>query len=216
MGAGVACIKYLLFAFNVVFWLAGMGVLGIGIWMYVDPGFFNSFMGNFSFKIPAIILMAGGGVVMFTGFCGCLGAIKEVKCLLGSFCFMLLLLFCAEVACGVLAFIFKSKINDKINVETSSIVKTKYGLPTERDLTHVVDKAQEKFKCCGAKNPNDYDTSKWLTDNGYSSGQGCVPEFVTFAEKHMLIIGAVAIGVAATQLIGIVLSLCLMFSINDY
>ncbi len=65
-----------------------MGTLGVGIWMWVDPGSLNQFMGDYSFKIPAAILMAAGSVVMLTGFCGCLGAIKEIRCLLGSVSFI--------------------------------------------------------------------------------------------------------------------------------
>ena len=52
--------------------------------MYIDPGSLNEFMGKYSFKIPAAILMGAGSIVMLTGFCGCLGAIRESRCLLGS------------------------------------------------------------------------------------------------------------------------------------
>ena len=50
----------------------------------MDPGSLNEFMGKYSFTIPSAILMAAGSVVMLTGFCGCLGAIRESRCLLGS------------------------------------------------------------------------------------------------------------------------------------
>ena len=68
-----------------------MGALGIGIWMYVDPGAsLNAFMGKYSFKIPSAILMGAGAIVMLTGFCGCAGAIRESRCLLGSVSYIFL------------------------------------------------------------------------------------------------------------------------------
>lgn len=239
--SAIKCIKYLLFSFNVVFWLAGMGTLGVGIWMYIDPGKFNEFMGSYSFKIPAAILMAAGSIVMLTGFCGCLGAIKEVRCLLGSFFFMLLLIFCAEVACGVLGFLFKDKIETEIQKETLSLIQNKYG-NQNIDITHVIDTTQQQFECCGANSPNDYEKSNWRTSNSYiptsvpisccKSGKctgasvvssnifafkkGCVTQIKDYALKHLLIIGGVAIGVGCIQLIGMVLALCLFFSIDNY
>ena len=59
-------------------------MLGVGVWMYVDPGTLNEFMGKYSFKVPSAILMGAGAIVAITGFCGCAGGIKESKCLLGS------------------------------------------------------------------------------------------------------------------------------------
>ncbi|XP_031658021.1 CD9 antigen-like isoform X4 [Oncorhynchus kisutch] len=34
---GIRCVKYIMFIFNVFFWLAGTGVLAIGLWLRFDP-----------------------------------------------------------------------------------------------------------------------------------------------------------------------------------
>ena len=70
-----------------------MAVLGIGIWNEIDPGQLNAFLGNIGFMLPSIILMASGGFVMFVGFLGCCGTIKESRCLLGLVCCCWLLVF---------------------------------------------------------------------------------------------------------------------------
>ena len=64
--------------------LAGLAAVGVGIWMLFDPGRFDEFLGKYTFVIPASILIAAGLFVVFVGFCGCVGAIKENKCLLGT------------------------------------------------------------------------------------------------------------------------------------
>ena len=57
--------------------------------MLFDPGRFDEFLGKYTFVIPASILIAAGLFVVFVGFCGCVGAIKENKCLLGTVMFFL-------------------------------------------------------------------------------------------------------------------------------
>ncbi|CAB1313729.1 unnamed protein product [Coregonus sp. 'balchen'] len=37
LSGGEMCVKYLMFAFNLIFWLAGTGVLAIGLWLRFDP-----------------------------------------------------------------------------------------------------------------------------------------------------------------------------------
>jgi len=64
--------------------LAGLAAVGVGIWLLFDPGRFNEFLGKYTFTIPASILIATGLFVTLVGFCGCAGAIKENKCMLGT------------------------------------------------------------------------------------------------------------------------------------
>jgi len=210
--------------------------------MYVDPGSLNDFMGKYSFKVPSAILMGAGSIVMLTGFCGCLGAIKESRCLLGSFFFMLLIIFCAEIACGILGFLFRNKIDTEIKKESETVIKTKYGTGNF-DLDHAVDTTQRKFKCCGANGETDYSGSMWessgsgshigrvpqscckegssfcsqkaiLMGIGQTYTKGCAEEIKKYAMDHMLIIGGIAIGVGAIQILGMIFALCLFFSID--
>jgi len=36
LGCGMKCLKYLLFAFNFIFWVAGIAVLALGIWSRIE------------------------------------------------------------------------------------------------------------------------------------------------------------------------------------
>ncbi|XP_059832345.1 uncharacterized protein LOC132397532 [Hypanus sabinus] len=78
------CLKYLMFVFNLLFWLAGCGILGVGIWLAVTQGNFATLSATFPFLSAANVLMGMGTVAMVVGFLGCVGAIKENKCLLLS------------------------------------------------------------------------------------------------------------------------------------
>lgn len=155
------CVKMLLFAFNVVFMLSGFAAVGSGIWMLFDPGRFDKFLGSYQFLYPASILIASGLFVMFVSFCGCCGAIKENKCMLGTYFTMLLLIFCAEVAAGVLGFLFQRRIDSEVQTQANIIIKEKYGTG-DRELDYAVDLLQEKLRCCGAVSKDDYIGSQWI------------------------------------------------------
>ncbi|TNN49571.1 Tetraspanin-9 [Liparis tanakae] len=66
------------------FTLCGCGLLGVGIWLSVSQGSFATFSPSFPSLSAANMVIAIGAIVMVTGFLGCLGAIKENKCLLLS------------------------------------------------------------------------------------------------------------------------------------
>ncbi|KAK5615971.1 hypothetical protein CRENBAI_019444 [Crenichthys baileyi] len=83
----ICCVKYMLFLFNLFFWLGGCGLLGVGIWLSVSQGSFATLSPSFPSLSAANLIITLGTVVMVTGFFGCLGAIKENKCLLLSGCY---------------------------------------------------------------------------------------------------------------------------------
>ena len=63
--------------------MGGAALLGFGIWMKVDPTLVNYLLVvNIRGTDPllahaALVFMVVGGVVFITGFCGCIGALRE-------------------------------------------------------------------------------------------------------------------------------------------
>ncbi|KAJ7423035.1 hypothetical protein WISP_35352 [Willisornis vidua] len=64
--------------------LGGCGILGVGIWLAVTQGNFATLSSSFPSLSAANLLIVTGTFVMIIGFVGCIGAIKENKCLLLS------------------------------------------------------------------------------------------------------------------------------------
>ncbi|XP_043943111.1 CD9 antigen [Protopterus annectens] len=111
---GVKCIKYLLFGFNFIFWLAGTAVLGIGLWLRFDSQTKSLFSnGDSSFYTGVYILIGAGALMMLVGFLGCCGAIQESTCMLGLFFMFLLIIFGVEIAAGIWGFANKEKVRSK-------------------------------------------------------------------------------------------------------
>ncbi|XP_031671113.1 tetraspanin-8 isoform X2 [Oncorhynchus kisutch] len=73
------CIKYLLFLFNLLFWISGCIILGVSIYLKVSKNG-NVIMDE---AVPFVdLLIAVGVIIMVLGFLGCCGAIKENRCML--------------------------------------------------------------------------------------------------------------------------------------
>nr|XP_039327239.1 tetraspanin-4 isoform X2 [Saimiri boliviensis boliviensis] len=115
-GMARAClqaVKYLMFAFNLLFWLGGCGVLGVGIWLAATQGSFATLSSSFPSLSAANLLIVTGTFVMAIGFVGCLGAIKENKCLLLTFFLLLLLVFLLEATIAILFFVYTDKMKSR-------------------------------------------------------------------------------------------------------
>uniref|UniRef100_A0AAY4E444 Tetraspanin n=1 Tax=Denticeps clupeoides TaxID=299321 RepID=A0AAY4E444_9TELE len=155
-GAEVSCcVKYVLFGFNIVFWLLGAAFLGIGLWAWAEKGVLSNLssitdLGGFD---PVWLFIVVGGVMFILGFAGCIGALRENTVLLKFFSVFLGLIFFLELTAGILAFVFKDWIKDQLNLFINNNVK---AYRDDIDLQNLIDFAQEYWSCCGAHGPNDW------------------------------------------------------------
>ncbi|XP_031179672.1 CD81 protein-like isoform X1 [Sander lucioperca] len=155
------CIKYMLFFFNFIFWLAGGVILGVALWLRHEPKTSNLLDVKFdgahppsTFYISVHILIAVGAVMMVVGFLGCYGAIQESQCLLGTFFTCLVILFACEVAAGIWGFMHKDTVSkEMINYYDSVYDKAMTQSITDKDkkttAASVLKVFHETLSCCG-------------------------------------------------------------------
>lgn len=246
-GCGASCARILLIAFNFIFWLSGVAILGVGIWILADPNLQDYIEVIHSkdeqyFRNAAYILIAFGAFIFLVGFCGCCGAIRNSKCLLGFYIFFLVLVFAGELAAGILAAVYKDEIINKFDQELTKSIQEDY-----KNNPSSWDAVQNELKCCGGISPNDYDNSTWqnaqtnsqikvptscctLADNGTSldkpscqarlsptnfHSEGCKEKLKSWVEDHSVILIGVGCGIAALQIFGLVFAICLCRSIDQ-
>ncbi|XP_078098795.1 tetraspanin-11 isoform X2 [Sander vitreus] len=230
------CLKYLLFVFNFLFWVGGAAVLGVGVWTLVEKSDYLSLLASSTFAVSAYILILAGGLVVVTGFLGCCAVIREQKSCLSTYFFCLLFIFLIELVAGVLAYVYYQRLSEELKQHLNQTMKDNYAQPGKEAITLAVDRLQQDFKCCGSNNSHDWMVSVYISSkqaedrvvpdsccktitlhcgkrdhpsNIYKVEGGCITKLEQFLAEHLLIIGAVGIGVACLQVCGMVFTSCL-------
>lgn len=148
-------VKLLMFAFNLLFWLGGCGILGVGVWLAATQGNFATLSSSFPSLSAANLLMGTGAAVMAIGFVGCVGAIKENKCLLLTFFVLLLLVLLLEATVAVLFFAYTEQIDRYAQRDLRQGLRL-YGTAGNVGLTNAWSIIQTDFRCCGVSNYTDW------------------------------------------------------------
>uniref|UniRef100_A0A3Q2DJN4 Tetraspanin n=1 Tax=Cyprinodon variegatus TaxID=28743 RepID=A0A3Q2DJN4_CYPVA len=196
------CVKYLMFVFNLVFWLGGCGLFGVGVWLSFTQAEFYYLSSSFPSLSAANLLLVAGGITMVTGFLGCLGALKEQRCLLCTFFVILLILVLTEVTMVLVLYYLHDQVRSQLSLFSS--------------LCFCV-----QFKCCGVNNRtdwydvlnNDLPSSCYLgltKEPGKEWNKGCYETAKNWLSNNissMLVFGVC---------IGVVQILALVFSMQMY
>lgn len=150
------CLRYVLFSYNLVVFLCGSVLLGVGIWMAVDRNFMTTIIGNDLYAVAVFLILSMGGVVFFISFLGCCGAVTENRCMMIVFLIALCVITLGLFLGGILAVVFSSQLGEKVRDTMSSTLVDHYGvdfhLRYNRQVTDAWDKAQERLQCCGVSN----------------------------------------------------------------
>lgn len=209
---GMKFVKYLLFFFNLIFWLSGLLVLAVGLWLRFDPATVDLLTTGDeapdTFFIAVYILLGAGGLMMIVGFFGCFGAVRESQCLLASFFACLLVIFGAEIAAGVFGFINKEQIVEEVQKFYSSSLSdtTNVNASAITQIYHLT------LNCCGGSDP---EISTALCGETTEEPRDCLTAITTFFNEKLHIIGYIGIGIAGVMILGMVFSMVLCCAIRN-
>nr|XP_002712868.1 tetraspanin-11 isoform X1 [Oryctolagus cuniculus] len=232
----VVYLKYLLFVFNFFFWVGGAAVMAVGVWTLVEKSGYLGVLASSTFVTSAYILIFAGALVMGTGFLGFGAIIREQKSCLSTYFCLLLVIFLVELVAGVLAHAYCQRLSEELKQHLNRTLTESYGQPRAADITASVDRLQQDFKCCGSNSSADWQRSLYILSraaegrrvpdsccktvvarcgqrahpsNIYKVEGGCITKLEQFLADHLLLMGAVGIGVACLQICGMILTCCL-------
>ncbi|KAK2501411.1 hypothetical protein MC885_003782, partial [Smutsia gigantea] len=170
----MVCLKYLLFVFNFFFWSGYLSVLA-----------------SSTFAASAYILISAGALVMVAGFLGFGAVVREDKSCLSTYFCLLLLIFLVELVAGVLAHMYYQRFKCCGSNSSADWQHSAYILSKEAEGRQVPD------SCC--KTVVTHCGQRTHPSNIYKVEGGCITKLEQFLADHLLLMGAVGIGVACLQ-----------------
>ncbi|XP_059582687.1 tetraspanin-11 isoform X2 [Alligator mississippiensis] len=219
-------LKYLLFVFNFFFWVGGVAVMAVGIWTLAEKSNYLNILASSTFAVSAYILIFAGSLVVITGFLGFSAVVREQRSCLSTYFSLLLLIFLIELVAGVLAYIYYQRLGEELKQHLTQTLTANYALPGKAHITHSIDRLQQDFQCCGSNSSTDWQQSAYILSsesgarvvpdsccktvtfecgrrdhpsNIYKAEGGCITKLEQFLADHLLIMGAVGIGVSCLQ-----------------
>lgn len=222
---GMKCVKHLLFLFNLIFVLAGVGLIATGAYVKIKLDEYYDFFQD-DYMGPGILLIVVGVIIFLLAFFGCCGAYKENYCLTMTFAVLLTLIFILELAGGIAGFVLRNDIEDDVD---KALIKAEQNYGVKKGVTSTWDKLQEEFKCCGVDNATEWKqfnstkddpphsccptTSAQCTYNDVYN-KGCRKAFEDWLKDKIAIVGGVGVGLAFIQIVGILFACCLARAIR--
>ncbi|XP_023697126.1 tetraspanin-33-like [Paramormyrops kingsleyae] len=155
-------VKYLLFIFNMIFWIISMVMMLMGVYARVMKHA-EAAMACLAVD-PAILVLVVGALMFLITFCGCVGSLRENVTLLHTFCVCLTVIFLMQLTAGILGFVFSDKAQGKVSeFINNAIVHYRDDL----DLQNLIDFGQKEFNCCGGVSYKDWSLNMYFN---------CTPE----------------------------------------
>jgi len=222
-------LKTILVVFNLIFALVGLVLMGFGVFVQVEAKDYLNFLGNNYTNTPVFIIVLGA-IIFVVAFFGCCGAIKENKCLMYTYGFLLFVILIAQIGAGIAAFLLKGDLNSAIETNMKEGMKN-YGADGFEGVTVTWDTVQRGFDCCGVRKWEEW---KNVTTTGLPAGQvpescckveekgcgenpsaetvndkGCFDTFSKDFTDNLNYVGVTALCVAAAEVLIISLACCL-------
>ncbi|XP_041567559.1 CD63 antigen [Taeniopygia guttata] len=229
---GMKCVKFLVFFFSFVFWLCGAALVAVGCSALLGPGRAPLVPGGGAGWSPAAVL--GLGVLIFlTAFLGCCGAWRESHCMVTTFAVLLSLIFLVQLAAAVTGYVFRHKVHGLVE---EGLWRALRSYEEDAALRATLDSFQQELSCCGVNNYTDWASvgSFGANDSVPSSccrqpsaacnlhptpatvfAKGCLPSLEAWVRRNLVVLAAVALGVAFFEVLGVVFSCCLMRGIRS-
>lgn len=227
---GAACVKMMLFAFNLIFVIAGIALIAVGAYVNLQMSEYFDFFGH-EYLGPGIIVIIVGSLIFFIAFLGCCGARQESVCMVKTFAVLLMVVLVVLVAGAIAGFVIGGKIEDEIDEKLGDALKN-YKKDGYEGVTKAWNKLQEEFECCGINSADDWKASSDLNQPPTSCckvevntcntnktsdifGESCKHQFKDWVKHNEMIIGGVALGLAFVLVMGIILACCLAKAIKS-
>ncbi|KAH7953858.1 hypothetical protein HPB49_013114 [Dermacentor silvarum] len=231
---GYTCVRRTLCCYNLLFWILGCGVTGVGVWLHVAYGGYSTLLPTHRVLSADGLCLSAGAITFLVAFLGCCGAWFQSRCMLATYFVLVILIFLLEFAAGTLGFIYRRHIGQSLMEELKVGIEHKYDPNSDNGLAELWDQIHTKFECCGVHSYRDWHRISAWPNEEWVPQSCCLEEFVNgtvcatsknprliheggcyrklhlWIMKRLYIVGIVCMSFAFVQLFGLISAMLLL------
>ncbi|XP_077184409.1 tetraspanin-10 isoform X2 [Paroedura picta] len=159
LGSLSSCVKYLNFFWNMVFFMAGLFVLTIGIWGLLQKESLASERITYLNSDPMFFFVLAGLVASTMSLLGCVGALFENTRLLKLLNGGIIAFVIVEVLGAIILFSLRHQIKASLR---DSLMMAVRRYQDDADLQFIMNEIQSGLQCCGVESYQDWKTNLYF------------------------------------------------------
>lgn len=184
--ASKSCLKFALITINALLLLACAGLMYLGVWSLREYSNFSNLIPTvYMIGLPVGIIFFVGSLIFVVAVVGIIATSSEAKCLIATYCTMLLLTFVLLIAGIGLLYACEHIVVGGMEKDLDKGLQEYFLDP---NVTKEVDYLQQSRKCCGLWGFTDwvgtpwYNNQTWTNESFYYPNSCCPEEICDFVE----------------------------------
>ncbi|XP_030759996.1 tetraspanin-9-like [Sitophilus oryzae] len=235
--SGYTCIRTVFCFVNVLFWVTGCILVGIGIWLRVSYEGYATLLPQYALLSADAVAIVVGTLTIILSFFACCGSWLQSRCMLITYFTLVVLMFVAEFLLGSLAFVYRDSIKHTLTEKLQDGLMHHYNMSSSpNNLVETWDEIHTTFKCCGVTSYMNWHMidawpeNRWVPDScclpaDYGPGcgrkpnesiyePGCYEKIYSWFKDRLLVVGLLGLSVAFVQLFGLIASMLLFCTVK--
>jgi len=229
------CLQISFIVVQLCFIALGLTLVGLGVWLELGEQSIQAVINQQQLLYGPYLIIAAGCAVVLIALIGMVGACCDHKInrfLLIFYIILVLLVFAAQLAGGILGFVYRSLLTDLVGDGLRGTIDQydfrDNATSSDNLVTLAWDTVQTRFSCCGVVGVED-----WLFNNtamlppgqmfpasccpssnctsvNATNIQGCLDALNDVVQDNLLIVASVAIAFLVGEVIVVLMAFCLV------
>lgn len=151
------CVKYLLFISNLLVVFLGITLIVLGVMTNHKFAQLNPLVEAKDLTVPSTLFIIAGAVIFLIAFLGCCGAMRENHCMMMTYSVLIGLVLIVQLIGAVTAYYREDDVKDTLRKGLNeTMFKYSQNTTEGEEIRNAWNFVQKDFKCCGARDFNDW------------------------------------------------------------
>ncbi|XP_013109636.2 tetraspanin-6-like [Stomoxys calcitrans] len=142
------CVRAILMLFNIAFWLSGLSLIWIGMWMQTDYLKYLRINASYSDIAPLVMIVAGA-IILFASSLACSCIVKIHSSMLIFYGGFLITALFSLISLSIYVHTYKGELLDGVSSGISKEIQSYSGSKNATGAEHLLDFVQQNLRCCG-------------------------------------------------------------------